>query len=38
MARYVDGFIVPVPAKNVEAYRKIARKAGKIWKDYGALE
>lgn len=38
MARYVDGFIVPVPAKNVDAYRKLARKAGKIWMEYGALE
>lgn len=38
MARYVDGFIVPVPAKNVEAYRKLSRKAGKIWMEYGALE
>jgi uncharacterized protein YbaA (DUF1428 family) len=35
---YVDGFIVPVPKKNVEAYRRLARKAGKIWKEYGALE
>ena len=35
---YVDGFVVPVPKKNVEAYRKLARKAGKIWKEYGALE
>ena len=38
MARYVDGFIVPIPAKNVEAYRKVARKAGKVWMEYGALE
>ena len=38
MARYVDGFVVPVPTKNVEAYRKLARKAGKIWMEYGALE
>lgn len=38
MARYVDGFIVPVPKKNVEAYRKLARKAGKIWMEYGALD
>jgi len=38
MARYVDGFIVPVPAKKVEAYRKLARKAGKIWMEYGALD
>ena len=35
---YVDGFIVPVPKKNVAAYRAMARKAGKIWKEYGALE
>jgi uncharacterized protein YbaA (DUF1428 family) len=38
MARYVDGFLVPVPSNNVEAYRKLARKAGKIWMEYGALE
>jgi uncharacterized protein YbaA (DUF1428 family) len=35
---YVDGFVVPVPKKNLEAYRKMATKAGKIWKEYGALE
>ena len=35
---YVDGFVIPLPKKNVEAYRKIARKAGKIWREYGALE
>jgi len=35
---YVDGFIVPVPKKNVDAYRRMARKAGKIWKEHGALE
>ena len=35
---YVDGFIVPVPKKNVEAYRRLARKAGKIWRELGALE
>ncbi len=35
---YVDGFVVPVPKKNVDTYRKLARKAGKIWKEYGALE
>ena len=38
MARYVDGFIVAIPTKNVEAYRKLARKAGKVWMEYGALE
>lgn len=35
---YVDGFVVPVPKKNVEAYRAMARKAGKVWRDHGALE
>ncbi|MFN3658262.1 MAG: DUF1428 domain-containing protein [Pseudolabrys sp.] len=34
---YVDGFIVPVPKRKVGAYRKVARKAGKIWLEYGAL-
>ena len=29
---YVDGFILPVPKKNAAAYRKIAAKAGKVWK------
>jgi uncharacterized protein YbaA (DUF1428 family) len=38
MARYVDGFVVPVPKKNVAAYRAMARKAGKVWREYGALE
>src|SRR5256885_2359279 len=35
---YVDGFIVPVPKKNLQAYRRLAQKAGKIWREYGALE
>jgi len=38
MAHYVDGFIVPVPRKNAQAYRTMARKAGRIWMEYGALE
>ena len=38
MARYVDGFVLPVPKKNVAAYRRIAQKAGKIWREHGALE
>jgi uncharacterized protein YbaA (DUF1428 family) len=38
MARYVDGYVLPVPKKNVEAYRRIAQKAGKVWRDHGALE
>lgn len=35
---YVDGFIVPVPKSNVEAYRALAQKAGEVWKEHGALE
>ncbi len=35
---YVDGFVVPVPKKQLEAYRRLARKAGKIWREHGALE
>jgi uncharacterized protein YbaA (DUF1428 family) len=38
MARYVDGFVVPVPRKNVAAYRTMSRKAGKVWREHGALE
>ena len=34
---YVDGFIIPVPKKKVAAYRAMARKAGKLWRDHGAL-
>jgi uncharacterized protein YbaA (DUF1428 family) len=38
MAQYVDGFVLPVPKRNVDAYRRMARKAGKIWREHGALE
>jgi len=38
MARYVDGFVLPVPKKKVEAYRRMAQKSGKIWREHGALE
>lgn len=34
---YVDGFIVPIPKDKVEAYKDLARKAGAIWKEHGAL-
>lgn len=37
MGVYVDGFVVPVPKKNIAAYRALVRKAGKIWMDHGAL-
>lgn len=36
--RYVDGFILPVPKKNLQAYFRMAKKAGKIWREHGALE
>jgi uncharacterized protein YbaA (DUF1428 family) len=36
--RYVDGFVLPVPQKNLKAYRRMARKAGKIWQEHGPLE
>jgi uncharacterized protein YbaA (DUF1428 family) len=35
---YVDGFVVPVPLKNLAAYRRMAKRAGKIWKEHGALD
>lgn len=38
MARYVDGFVVPVPKRNVQTYRRMAQKAGRIWIEHGALE
>jgi len=36
--KYVDGFVLPVPKNNLDAYFELARKAGAIWKEYGALE
>ena len=38
MAKYVDGFVIPVPARNLESYLRLARRAGKVWKEHGALE
>src|SRR6266478_2393571 len=35
---YVDGFVLPVPKKNLPIYRRIAQKAAKIWREHGALE
>jgi uncharacterized protein YbaA (DUF1428 family) len=35
---YVDGFVLPVPRKNLRAYQRMAQKAGRIWQEYGALE
>jgi uncharacterized protein YbaA (DUF1428 family) len=36
--RYVDGYVLPVPKKNIQLYRRIAQKAGKVWRDHGALD
>ena len=38
MPLYVDGFLIPIPKKNLPAYRRIAQKAGRIWRELGALE
>ena len=35
---YVDGFVLPVPKKNLQSYRRIAQKAGKLWREHGALD
>ena len=37
MGVYVDGYVVPVPKKHIAVYRKLARKAGKVWMEHGAL-
>ena len=36
--KYVDGFVLPVPKKNLQAYVRMAQKAGKIWREFGALD
>jgi len=36
--RYVDGYVLPVPKKNLQIYRRMAQKAGRVWRDHGALE
>ena len=38
MASYVDGFVLPIPKRNTNAYRRMARKAGKVWREHGALD
>ncbi len=35
---YVDAFVIPIPKKNIPAYRRMARRAGKVWRKYGAVE
>ncbi len=36
--RYVDGYVLPIPKKNLGSYRRMAQKAGKLWRKYGALD
>ncbi len=36
--KYVDGFVLPIPKKNIAAYKKMAKQAAKIWREHGALE
>lgn len=38
MPRYVDGFVLAVPRRKLAAYRRLARKAAKVWREHGALE
>ena len=38
MAKYVDGFVIPVPRKKVAAYRRMAQLGARVWKDHGALD
>ena len=38
MARYVDGFVVPIRKKNLAAYRRMAKLGARIWREHGALE
>ena len=38
MPHYVDGFVLPVPKINLDAYREMATLAGKVWMEHGALE
>ena len=38
MADYVDGFVIAIPQDKIDVYRRIARKAGKVWREHGALQ
>lgn len=38
MSQYVDGFVIPMPKKNIAAYRRMAKKASKVWREHGALD
>ena len=36
--KYVDGYVIPLPKKNIKAYQKMSAMAGKVWMDHGALD
>lgn len=38
MSKYVDGYVLPIPKKNLTVYRRIAKVAGKVWREHGALD
>lgn len=38
MPKYVDGFVLPLPKKNLKAYRELATRASKVWRRHGALD
>jgi uncharacterized protein YbaA (DUF1428 family) len=38
MAKYVDGFVLPMPTRNLAAYRRMAKQGGAVWREHGALE
>lgn len=38
MSRYVDGYVLPLPKRNLAAYRRMAQQAAKVWREHGALD
>lgn len=38
MPKYVDGYVIPLPKKNLAEYRRMARLGGRVWRDHGALQ
>ena len=38
MAKYIDGFVLPIPKKSIAAYRRMASLGGKVWREHGALQ
>ena len=36
--KYVDGYVLPLPKRNINIYRRMAQAAGKVWRKYGALD